>query len=92
MTDQPMDPRDDRLDDVDAPREVRPEGDETVVNLDRVDEEVDGEHQTADDKYIDVVDGRPETLGAEKKSGTPDDVGFADDMWKTEPGSEGRDR
>ena len=69
MTDQTLDPRDDRLDD-----------DEPVVNLDTADDEVAAEDETADDKYVQVIDGRPETLGSK------------DDMWKSEPGSEGRDR
>lgn len=69
MTDQPMDPRDDRLDDVDAPRDVERDNDEPVVNLDKADDEPDAEHETADDKYIQVIDGRPETTGHEVQGG-----------------------
>ena len=72
MTDQPMDPRDDRLDDVDVPRDAHRGDAEPVVNLDQANEEVDGEHQTADDKYIQVIDGRPETLGYEGEGDAPE--------------------
>lgn len=98
MTDQPLDPRDDRLDDVDAPRDAVLDPDQPVVDLDRVDDEVDGEHETADDKYIQVVDGRPETLGVEPRDGAvpdaprDDELGFKGDMYTTEPGTEGSSR
>ncbi len=109
MTDQPMDPRDDRLDDVDVPRDTDHDNDEPVVNLDQAQDEVDGEHETADDKYIQVIDGRPETLGYEGEGDAPevdadmddvhgrdrrdpDAVGFKDDMYTTEPGTEGTSR
>ncbi|MDO5533935.1 MAG: hypothetical protein Q4F65_04705 [Propionibacteriaceae bacterium] len=76
MTDAPLDPRidprndlpQDHLDDVDAPRDRVPEGDDPVVNLDAPAERP-GEEETSDDKYINVVDGRPETLGAETQDG-----------------------
>lgn len=77
MTDPTLDPRESRLDDVDAPREdvaaledvddPREDSsalDEPLVNLDATDDEVEGE-ESADDKYIQVIDGRPETLGVE---------------------------
>ena len=70
MTDQPMDPRDDRLDDIDAPRDAQQHPDEPVVNLDKPADEPDAEHETADDKYIQVIDGRPETTGHEVQDGT----------------------
>ena len=98
MTDQPLDPRDDRLDDVDVPRDAVPDPDQPVVDLDRAADEVDGEHETADDKYIQVIDGRPETLGLEPADGTApedrrdDELGFKGDMYTTEPGTEGSSR
>lgn len=63
--------RDDR-----DPRDDRRAADEPVVNLDAQDEAVD-EHgeMSADDKYITVVDGRPETLGAEVHDGVDTDRG-----------------
>ena len=78
MTDPTLDPRESRLDDVDAPREDvdapredvdAPREDiqaldEPLVNLDATDDEVEGE-ESADDKYIQVIDGRPETLGVD---------------------------
>ncbi len=85
MTDPTLDPRESRLDDVDAPREDvdAPREDiqaldEPLVNLDATDDEVEGE-ESADDKYIQVIDGRPETLGVDVQdsprtgplSGTP---------------------
>ena len=81
MTDPTLDPREGRLDDVDAPREdVRaledvdaPREDitaldEPLVNLDATADEIEGE-ESADDKYIQVIDGRPETLGVEVQDG-----------------------
>lgn len=69
MTDRTLDPRDDRLDD-DAPRDPVTDVAEPVVDLDALThEEAEGE-ESSDDKYIQVIDGRPETLGFEKK-GSP---------------------
>ena len=67
MTDPTLDPRDDRLDDVDVPRDPIRDMDEPVVNLDSASDDAAtdevADEESADDKYIQVVDGRPETLG-----------------------------
>lgn len=72
MTDPTLDPRESRLDDVDAPREDIQALDEPLVNLDATDDEVEGE-ESADDKYVQVIDGRPETLGVDVQDGPAQD-------------------
>lgn len=72
MTNPTLDPRESRLDDVDAPREDIQALDEPLVNLDATDDEVEGE-ESADDKYVQVIDGRPETLGVDVQDGPAQD-------------------
>lgn len=71
MTDPTLDPRDDRLDDIDAPRDGVDAVDEPIVNLDET-EDRPVEEQTSDHKYVQVIDGRPETLGVEVQDGPAD--------------------
>ena len=71
MTDPTLDPRDDRLDDIDAPRDGVDAVDEPIVNLDET-EDRPVEEQTSDDKYVQVIDGRPESLGVEVQDGPAD--------------------
>lgn len=51
----------------------RRDTDGPVVDLDRQGADTPVEEQSADDKYIDVIDGRPETLGYETQDGPPAD-------------------
>lgn len=60
---RPLEPRDA---DSDIGRYDVHDGEEAVVDLDRTDEEGENE-PSADDTYITVVDGRPETLGFDKQ-------------------------
>ena len=65
MTDPILNPREHRLDDPDVPRDPNDDVDEPLVNLDATPEEPSDDE--AADKYIQVIDGRPETLGVEKQ-------------------------
>ena len=73
MTDRTLDPRDDRLDDEDVPRDPVTDVDEPLVDLDATHDETAEGEESADDKYIQVIDGRPETLGYDKKDSPTDE-------------------